>query len=244
MSVRVSPDWLSQREPADAAARSAELAERLGPHPVIHDLGGGAGAMGRWLAPRLPGPQHWVIHDLDEALLELAVANPPPAVTVEARVSDIARLTARDVDRATLVTASALLDLLTADELARILEACAGLPMLLTLTVAGRVVLDPADPLDARIGEAFNDHQRREGLLGPDAVEQLPAGVLVRPSPWRLNGCHAELTAEWLQGWVSAALEQEPTLETGAYLDRRLAQAASGELAVTVDHADVLVLPC
>ena len=32
---------------------------------VIHDLGGGSGAMGRWLAPRLPGPQHWVVHDRD-----------------------------------------------------------------------------------------------------------------------------------------------------------------------------------
>ena len=61
-AVRVSPEWLALREPADAAARSAELAERLARHLpaagrlVIHDLGGGSGAMGRWLAPRLPGP--------------------------------------------------------------------------------------------------------------------------------------------------------------------------------------------
>ena len=39
--------------------------------------------------------------------------------------------------------------------------------------------------------------------------------------------------------------EQEPALATaaGAYRDRRLAQATAGELAVTVDHADLLVLP-
>ena len=80
-AVRVSPEWLVLREPADAAARSAELAERLGRHLpaagrlVIHDLGGGSGAMGRWLAPRLPGPQHWVVHDRDAGLLELAVAD-------------------------------------------------------------------------------------------------------------------------------------------------------------------------
>ena len=36
---------------------------------------------------------------------------------------------------ASLVTASALLDLLTADELGRMLDACAGLPMLLAVTV-------------------------------------------------------------------------------------------------------------
>ena len=80
---RVSPEWLVLREPADAAARSGELAERLAASPpaagplVIHDLGGGSGAMGRWLAPRLPGPQHWVVHDRDAELLELAVADRP-----------------------------------------------------------------------------------------------------------------------------------------------------------------------
>ena len=83
VGVRVSPAWLALREPADAAARSAELAGRVARHLpaagplVIHDLGGGSGAMGRWLAPRLHGPQHWVLHDRDADLLERAVAAPP-----------------------------------------------------------------------------------------------------------------------------------------------------------------------
>ena len=236
MTATVSPDWLSLREPADASARSAELAGRLGRPRVIHDLGGGTGAMGRWLAPRLPGPQHWVVHDRDEALLELVDV---PAATVETRVCDITRLQASDLAGADLVTASALLDLLTADELARIVRACAGIPMLLTLSVTGRVALDPPDPLDARIGAAFNAHQRRGGLLGPDAVGRLPG--IVRPSPWRLGPADAGLIAEWLEGWVGAACEQDPALEPGAYLERRMAHT---ELAVTVDHADVLVPPC
>jgi hypothetical protein len=142
--------------------------------------------------------------------------------------------------------------MLTADELARMLAACAGLPLLLALTVVGRVTLAPADPLDDPIGAAFNAHQRRGRRLGPDAVAcaaaQLRAAgaeVLVRPSPWRLGAANAELIAEWLDGWVGAACEQEPALAAaaGAYADRRLAQAAAGELAVTVDHADLLVLP-
>ena len=122
--------------------------------------------------------------------------------------------------------------------------------MLLALTVVGRVTLTPADPLDARIGAAFNAHQRRGGRLGPDAVAAASTSSadgrrLVRPSPWRLDAAHADLMAEWLDGWVAAACEQEPALaaEAGAYRDRRLAQAAAGELAVTVDHADLLVLP-
>ena len=250
IAAGVSPDWLALREPADAAARSPELAERLARHltgPLeIHDLGGGSGAMGRWLAPRLPGPQHWVVHDRDPDLLELAAAG------AETRHADVTDLAPGELAGASLVTASALLDLLTADELARMLGACAGLPMLLALTVVGRVTLTPADPLDARIGAAFDAHQRRGRLLGPDAVAAAAAAlrgtgaeVLVRPSPWRLGAADAGLTAEWLGGWVAAACEQEPALAAaaGAYRDRRLEQAAAGELAVTVDHADLLVLP-
>jgi hypothetical protein len=266
VAVRVSPEWLRLREPADAAARSGELAERVIEHlpasgtVVIHDLGGGSGAMGRWLAPRLPGPQHWVVHDRDADLLELAVAHAPgpaadgAAVTVEARRSDITRLAPQDLAGASLVVASALLDILTADQLDRMLRACAGTPMLLALTVAGRVALTPAEPLDERVAAAFNAHQRRATaagrLLGPDAVEAAVDALrgtecVVRPSPWRLTAAHGDLIAEWLGGWVAAACEQEPGLaaEACAYRDRRLAQAAAGELAVTVDHADLLVLP-
>jgi hypothetical protein len=271
-TVRVSPEWLVLREPADAAARSAELAERLGRHLatagrlVIHDLGGGSGAMGRWLAPRLSGPQHWVVHDRDAALLKLAAAAAAPgpsadgaAVTVEARRSDITRLAPEDLAGASLIVASALLDMLTAAELVGMLGACTGIghrPLLLALTVVGRVNVIPTDPLDARMAAAFNAHQRRgttaRRKLGPDAVaatvEELRskgADVLVRPSPWRLDGADADLAAEWFGGWVAAAGEQEPALaaEAGAYRDRRLEQAAAGELAVTVDHADLLVLP-
>jgi hypothetical protein len=268
--VRVTPEWLGLREPADAAARSAELAARLVRHLptagplVIHDLGGGSGAMARWLAPRLPGPQHWVVHDRDADLLELAVADRPgaaadgTAVTVEARRSDITRLAPGDLAGAGLVTASALLDMLTTDELAAMVATCTeiGCPILLALTVVGRVALTPTEPLDARMAAAFNAHQRRTTtagrLLGPDAVagvvEQLHGTgveVVVRSSPWRLNGVDADLTTEWFAGWLAAACEQEPALlaEAGAYRERRLAQAAAGELAVAVDHADLLVLP-
>ena len=81
-AIPVSPAWLDLRERADAAARSRELVSHLRPrlpaggHLVIHDLGCGSGAMGRWLAPLLPGPQHWVLHDRDPDLLALAEAAP------------------------------------------------------------------------------------------------------------------------------------------------------------------------
>jgi methyltransferase family protein len=268
--IRVSEGWLALREPADATARSLDLVEHLRRElpargrQVIHDLGCGTGAMGRWLAPRLPGRQHWVLHDRDADLLEVAAVAPPgpaadgAAVTVEARHSDITRLHPGDVADATLVTASALLDLLTEDELAGLVNVCAGAgcPTLLTLSVVGRVDVSPADPLDSRIAAAFDAHQRRAmergRLLGPDAVAlaaqefgRRAAVVLVRPSPWRLGAAQADLALEWFTGWVGAACEQQLELgaATDAYTHRRLAQAAAGQLAVTVDHADLLVLP-
>jgi hypothetical protein len=99
------------------------------------------------------------------------------------------------------------------------------------------------------VAAAFNAHQRRGLLLGPDApaaaaaeFERLGAQVTVRPSPWRLGPAQAELAAEWFAGWVRAACEQDPELatEAGSYERRRLAQAAAGRLTVTVDHADLL----
>jgi hypothetical protein len=268
--IRVSPDWLALREPADAEAHARDLAEAVeralpasGPR-VIHDLGCGTGSMGRWLAPLLTGPQHWVLHDRDADLLALATTDAPgPAadgapVTVETKRTDIAAVHPDDLAGATLITASALLDILTADELDRLASLCAGArcPVLLTLSVTGSVEIAPADPLDRRVAAAFDAHQRRATdrgrLLGPDAVDfaaeafrRLGAEVLVRPSPWRLGPAHSALAAEWFTGWLGAACEQEPELvgECEPYARRRLEQARAGKLAVTVGHADLLVLP-
>ena len=268
--TRVSPAWLALREPADAAARAHDLVEHLEPAlpatgpKVIHDLGCGTGAMGRWLAPLLSGAQHWVAHDRDADLLALVVTELPGSaaggapVTVEARHTDIAQLRPDDLAGATLITASTLLDLLTADEMSGLAGTCAGAgcPILLTLSVMGRVEIAPAEPLDRRVAAAFDAHQRRATkrgrLLGPDAVSfaveefsRLGANVLVRPSPWRLGASHAGLAAEWFTGWVDAACEQEMALvaECEPYTRRRLGQARAGQLAVIVDHADLLVLP-
>jgi hypothetical protein len=243
-------EWLALREPADAAARARDLVDHLPAteRHVIHDLGAGTGAMGRWLAPLLDGQQRWVLHDRDAALLSVADI---PGVTVETKRSDVTRLQPADLAGATLITASALLDMLTRDEVEALVAACAGAgcPALLAMSVIGRVELAPADPLDHRIAAAFDAHQHRAGRLGPDAVaaaieafQRHGMEVLVRPSPWRLGPAHAELAAEWLRGWVGAATEQDTELTAGAYTERRLAQLAAGELAVTVEHADLLAL--
>jgi hypothetical protein len=268
--IRVSTEWLDLREPTDAAARSRELVECLRRHlpassrRVIHDLACGTGSMGRWLAPLLPGPQRWILHDRDADLLRVAAAEAPgraadgAPVVVETRRSDVTQLRPDDLADATLITASALLDLLTRDELAGLVDVCAkaGCPVLLSLSVVGHVDLAPADPLDSRVAAAFDAHQRRMTvrgrLLGPDAVAAATEGfrrrraeVLVRPTPWRLGAAEADLAAAWFTGWIGAACKQSVDLasDAGSYARRRLAEARAGELAVTVSHADLLVMP-
>ncbi|KKK05101.1 class I SAM-dependent methyltransferase [Micromonospora sp. HK10] len=267
MTTQLPPDfadWLRLREPADAAARSADLVDAVrrrlpaGRPVVVHDLGSGTGSMARWLAPRLPGPQRWVLHERDPDLLALAAAEPVLAadgspVTVQTRDSDITRLAGADLADAHLVTASALLDMLTAGEVERVVAACAGHPTLFALSVVGRVEFTPADPLDAGFTAAFNAHQRRtvagRTLLGPDAARVAAAAfrrrgieVAVRSSPWRLGPEQAALTAEWLAGWLDAAVEERPDLAPAAeaYRRRRLAEAAAGGLRVVLHHDDLL----
>ena len=273
-----TPDWLALREPADTAARSAELAELLAAHlahladlptdgtgPLrVRDLGCGTGSMGRWLAPRLPGPQHWTLHDRDVVVLARAAATMPgtaadgTAVTAEAALGDLTVLGPDELAGTALVTASALLDLLTRAEVDALADACAatGTAVLLALSVSGTVVIDPPDELDAAFAAAFDAHQQREVdgrvLLGPDsgayalvAFGTRGMAVQCRPTPWRLGPREAALTEEWLRGWVDAACVQRPELaaHADAYLERRLAEIADGALRVVVGHVDVLALP-
>lgn len=238
-----TPDWLALREGADARARSAELAGRLRDHLVatrnpgaplvIRDLGCGTGSMGRWLVPRLPGPQHWFLHDRDRELLTRAHRGLPATaqdgtrVRVDTVPGDVTALVPVDLDGTTVVTASALLDLLTAEEVDRIAAVCtaAGCAALLTLTVVGQVAFEPAEELDGVFADAFNAHQRRtvagRRLLGPDAgaaaveaFEGRGAVVETRPSPWRLTSCRREAHG----------------LDDGSSLPRRTGSAPGSEL--------------
>ncbi|MBP2326164.1 trans-aconitate methyltransferase [Kibdelosporangium banguiense] len=254
-------EWLALREVADGAARSAELIESLAGHLagrpglIIRDLGCGIGSMGRWLSGQLPGPQHWILHDRDPGLLSRAVAGMPRTVTVTGELQDITRLRAADLSGTSLVTASALLDLLTADELGALITALteAKCPAVFALSVVGVVEFEPEDALDAELGKAFNAHQRRttdgRRLLGPDAVDTAVAlfeqhGAVVRraASPWRLAPSDSALITEWLHGWVAAAVEHQPDLaeHADAYLERRTTDA---DLRVLVQHEDLLALP-
>ncbi len=262
-----TPDWLALREPADHAARSGELAAHLDAHLashldatagtgalVVRDLGCGTGSMGRWLAPRLRRPQRWFLHDRDADLPQRAAATPQPDAITSTRavVGDLTDLA--DLEGTDVVVCSALLDLLRAPDVEHLADLCveAGAAALLTLSVSGDVVLDPADALDAEVGAAFDAHQRREGRLGPDAAGAAADAfarrgwtIQRRESPWRLDVGDAALIEEWLRGRLDAACEQDPFLVPHAprYLERRLEGLALGLLRAEVGHTDLLARP-
>lgn len=280
-------DWLALRAAADRAARAPRLetlaAARLrgrqqqNPQAPLRlvDLGCGSGANPRHLAPRLPGPQQWTLLDHDAGLLRRArtlCADLRDAggvrLQVDTRCLDLGALAASSLANADLVCASALLDLMSADWLGRLADACAhnGCALLITLNVDGtwrflpQAPGAPADPDDAFIRDAFNAHQRRDkGLgaaLGPAAAPALAELLVARgfaveraASPWRLelaDPAQAALARALIDGWRDAATAQCPqaAARINAWHQRRSAQCdgrGSGQLEV--GHLDLFACP-
>ncbi|MDP2868632.1 hypothetical protein [Methyloversatilis sp.] len=178
--------WLALRRPADTAARVDTLNRlahdwlraRAGRPLRLIDLGSGSGANPRYLAPRLPGPQHWQLVDHDPALLALAQGSCGLLCDSDGRPADVNTLlrslhmlSEDDFAGSDLVSASALIDLVDEGWLVRFADACAyaGCAVLITLSVDGHWVIEDgevADPDDAFVRTAFNAHQQRNKGAG------------------------------------------------------------------------------
>jgi hypothetical protein len=254
-----SADWLSLREPADAAARSESLTAFVdrsgvrGPERAALralDLGGGTGANIRYLSPRLRGPQQWTIVDNDAALLERAPAHAKRRhVDLNAAVDD-----AQLFDGSSLVTASALLDLVSAQWLEKLVERsrAAGADVLFALTYDGRIVCSPEESEDANIRRLVNVHQTRDKgfgpALGPDAARRVielltAAGYTTKQeqSDWNLKADAVALQRELISGWADAASDVAPEKKTSidGWRARRLAHLDAGRSHIVVGHVDV-----
>lgn len=253
----IKSDWLTMRRAADGQAREAAmelvqvLVEHLGPASALTlvDVGSGTGANPAWLAPAIhrtyaqrgaaAPEQHWLLLDHDPDLLAAHDVGERPEVStsraVVAAVDDLAQMLGR-AWRPTVVTCSALLDLLTVTQIEGLVQATttAADGALLSLTVTGEVELSPRHPDDDLILNLFNTHQQRAadaaafdvgldlGLdAGPDCELAGPAGwriaakafaargweVRARSTPWLLDDAHTMLLRRWLSDRVEAVLE-------------------------------------
>ena len=247
---RFREKWLRLREPCDHAARSAALADRfaqaVGALPHLIDLGTGTGSNLRYLAPRLPPSQRWLLVDRDPALLEQARTGLEAGV--QCQNLDLARALP-DAGVWTGITAAALLDLVSAPWLDRLARWCRGVPVLMALTVDGRLIWYPEEPEDGAVRERFFAHQRTDKGFGPalgaDAApylaERLEAEgqeVFLERSDWRLGPATAPLLGATLEGIIAVQ-----DLEMARWAAVRRRQLATGQLRLTVGHIDLLAVP-
>jgi hypothetical protein len=253
--------WLALREPADVAARSSVLTQAvagvlLHTSPLhILDLGSGTGSNVRYLSPRLTGAQEWLLVDRDPALL-LEVPDGTASCRIETlcrdldTLDDAAIFAGRD-----LVTASALLDLVSARWIDTLAARCraSGAAVLFALTYNGESRCSPVEPEDEIIRNLMNRHQKTDKGLGgpaagPDSVDCAErsfaaAGFQVRreASNWILSAGQRELQRQLFEGWAHAAREMAPESVSmiAAWFTRRLAHLEAGRSQIIVGHEDL-----
>ncbi len=271
-----SASWLALREPFDHAARSPALIAALrqylarvrGENIRVLDLACGSGSNHRYLTPKLAGGQHWTMVDNDAALLALLPGGARPGMPGEAAtvletvcldlVDGLARLPIGETD---LVTASALLDLVSEQWLARLLDMLATRRpvLLLALSYDGSMQWQPVLPDDAWVTGLFNRHQRTDKgfgpALGPAAADKAARGlracgytVTTAASDWLLLPADRVLQQAMVAG-IAEALGSRPGGASGDavrlrnWSESRLALVAAGRSCLRVGHTDLLALP-
>ncbi|MBX6424879.1 MAG: class I SAM-dependent methyltransferase [Variibacter sp.] len=263
MSV-FSAEWLDLREPYDAAARNRTVLEAVAAAfkdrfaITVADLGCGTGSTLRAIASHLPGRQTWRLYDNNLGLLTRPTEQPPGA-----HVHRIALDLARDLELALdgpvdLVTASALLDLVSdvwVDRLA-VEAATRRLPVYAALIYDGRVTFSPPDPLDARVIAAVNRHQLTDKgfgpALGPSAApfamkrfQRVGYTVSAGRSDWEFAPTDREIQMQLLAGWAQAAqaVGVVPLSRVQDWLARRRDLVGAGRSTLRVGHMDFFAWP-
>jgi hypothetical protein len=281
--------WLRLREPADRVARSRRLTGLLaaalpGDTTIgVLDLATGAGSNLRFLTEHLPPRQHWLVVDRSQVLLdELAVRTEEWSAgrgdevltgqgwmnvrsqRLDCRIEILRRELGALEDRSMfegrhLVTASALLDLVSASWMCALASQCrrVGAAALFTITYDGRSACQPAEVEDELVRSLLNEHQRRDkGLGGPAegpgasacaerAFEEVGFYVRVERSDWNLGPSEAAVQRELVAGWAGAATELAPhrASSIARWQARRLAHIDAGRSHIVVGHQDLLALP-
>ncbi|RZL63886.1 MAG: class I SAM-dependent methyltransferase [Variovorax sp.] len=284
LALREPFDQAARAAPIDPAFFAALKARVLdGGALAIVDLGCGTGANLREIAPRLGGRQHWrlVDHDarvlaaLPDALapwaaargLQLRVdAGQPPVidgpdglhVEVTPHQADlVGALSALPLAGAHLVTASALLDLVSAPWLDALLQRCQAEDSAVwwALNVDDRIDWSPGDAEDARIHALFRAHQQHDKGFGPalgGAATAHATQRLAHPdwrvqtvqTDWQIDAhrgaAEAAMLYAMIDGIGAAASEQAPDEAEAVAQWQQRKRAQIGGLQLRVGHSDVL----
>jgi hypothetical protein len=261
-----SAEWLALREPYDARARNPAVLAAVGkyfaaaPAVAVVDLGCGTGATLRAIGARLPARQSWLLVDNDLSLLgKVATLFRPPALAVKAQPVDLVRDLELALDGPLdLVTASAVLDLVSAEWLDRLVVEAAvrRLPLYAALSYDGRISLQPKDAYDAEIIAALNRHQTGDKgfgpALGPQATmqaitrfERVGYSVVQGRSDWELVPDDRSIQMEVLGGMAAAAqdLDDLPVARVAGWLSRRHDLVTKGRSTLRLGHVDFFAAP-
>lgn len=262
-------DWLAMREPVDHRSRAEGLIPPLvqawqtrGWSRVL-DLGSGTGSNLRYLAPRLPSGQTWVLvdHDPEHVRTLRGLARPERVRSMMVSHRDLAAQDLDEVADADLVTASALLDLTSEGWLKRVVTACVASEcgVLCALSYDGRIEWSTGDehPDDRFVRNTVNVHQTGDKGFGPALG---PAGArlaerrfqaagyrtILQESVWRLVASqHRPIVERLIDGWEQAAsaVRPEETVRVRRWAAGKRARVDTGRFSLTVGHQDLLALP-
>nr|CAD6607080.1 class I SAM-dependent methyltransferase [Rhizobium sp. Khangiran2] len=257
-------DWLALRETADRAARDMGLVGELATYlqgmdrPFILDIGCGTGSTLRSLQDHLPRPTGWLLLDYDPLLLEEAAQRAGTNPNIAFRQRDLNDIAGLPLEKASVVTASALFDLCSEEFCAALADrlAAAGCGLYAALNYDGVMRWSLEHPLDGQMTDLFNRHQRTDKgfgpALGPDATASLAGHLKARgftvttaESPWRLDESSTALQAEFLRGLRRPLLEgsEMPDTAIDEWLEFRLAAIGTQGASCLIGHRDLLALP-
>lgn len=278
LALREPFDAAARSKSLTASLREHVARDRDGAPLAIVDLGAGAGSNLRFLAPLLGGVQRWRLVDNDPPLLDAGIAaterwarahgaavhRSAAGLTVrassfecniECETADLADLSRVELPAGGLVTAAALLDLVSRDwleTLARRTRAAAA-AICFALTYDGRTTTEPAEPEDATVLAMFNRHQLFDKGFGPalgmraaDAAEAAFEAhgyeLGVATSDWEIGRGDHDLQLALLDGWLGAALEIAPESRVALtnWHTRRRAHVLADRSSFRVGHVDLV----
>ena len=265
-----SIEWLNLREASDHKARDRHLLKTAAnwlndlksKDKVIVDLGSGTGSTIRGLQryTTLAPSIQWRLVDNDPELLAEAVHRHSEEYSIESFLVDLSATQKLPLESVSLITASALLDLVSSNfirDLCQLIkEKNEGRPLgfYSALNYDGCIKWTPFHPLDAAILMNFNTDQRRDKgfgpALGPDATDFLKTQFhsskfqcLSAKSPWLLGPADYLLTESLINGISGVAIQTDGLTNSDIqdWKTFRIENVRAG--TCYLGHTDIVVLP-